>query len=277
MKKSGFTLIELLVVISIIALLLAIMMPALGMVKERARRVTCGSNLKQVGISMLTYATDNKNNVPPSWMEERWRGTAGYAGWAAYWAYSVNTNATSEQDKMIPRNMGWLFDAGYLKDPEVFYCSSAGAFNKAWSYDHYRLSWPAAIGGNGTASTIRVSYNYIPQVRAKEVIRCGSSGRDVSVHMIGYKVSNMTSSTSLAADLINSQEHIMHRAGGNAPAGINVLHGDGHVVFNNDKEAINADDFWGDLGDDKSNLPNQNGYNLRALLGLFKGTARIQN
>ncbi|AQT70038.1 type II secretion system protein G [Anaerohalosphaera lusitana] len=280
LKKGGFTLIELLVVISIIALLLAIMMPALGMVKERARRVTCGSNLKQVGISMLTYATDNNNKVPPSWMEENWRGTAGYAGWAAYFACHINPNATSDQDKIIgdPYNMTWLITTDYLKDPKVFYCPSARTVSKTYSYEPYigRLSWPFVKNppGNSNSAAVRVSYSYIPQVRAREVIQCGSSNRDVKVHMVGYKVSNMTSSTSLAADLIDTQNTVMHRAGVNKPAGINVLHGDGHVVFSNDKEAINADDFWGD-SQDRPNLPNQNGYNLRALLGLFKGTAQI--
>ena len=65
MKDSrGFTLIELLVVISIIALLLAILMPALGVVKERARRVACASNLKQIGLSLNIYATSHDSKLP---------------------------------------------------------------------------------------------------------------------------------------------------------------------------------------------------------------------
>lgn len=58
--KKGFTLIELLVVISIIALLLAILMPALGKVKEKARTVVCRSGLKQWGLVVALYATDNE-------------------------------------------------------------------------------------------------------------------------------------------------------------------------------------------------------------------------
>ena len=58
-KRNGFTLIELLVVIAIIALLLAILMPALGMVKKKAKAVVCKSNLKQWGLVFLMYTQDN--------------------------------------------------------------------------------------------------------------------------------------------------------------------------------------------------------------------------
>jgi len=58
MRKKGFTLIELLVVISIIAMLLAILMPALGKVKKIAMRVVCATNLKGMGTAQMVYAND---------------------------------------------------------------------------------------------------------------------------------------------------------------------------------------------------------------------------
>ena len=58
MRKKGFTLIELLVVISIIAMLLAILMPALNKVKKIAMRVVCGTNLKGMGTAQMVYAHD---------------------------------------------------------------------------------------------------------------------------------------------------------------------------------------------------------------------------
>lgn len=60
----GFTLIELLVVIAIIAILAALLLPALNAAKERARRVKCMSNTRQLAIALLSYAGDHNDNLP---------------------------------------------------------------------------------------------------------------------------------------------------------------------------------------------------------------------
>jgi len=62
--RKAFTLIELLVVISIIAVLMSILMPALGKVKEQAKKVVCSSSMHQLGLSLATYGGDNKGKYP---------------------------------------------------------------------------------------------------------------------------------------------------------------------------------------------------------------------
>ncbi len=63
-RRAGFTLIELLVVIAIIAILAALLIPALAKAKDRAIRIQCLSNLKQFGVAINLYAGDNNDKIP---------------------------------------------------------------------------------------------------------------------------------------------------------------------------------------------------------------------
>lgn len=64
-KKSGFTLIELLVVIAIIAILAAILFPVFARARENARRASCQSNLKQIGLGIMQYTQDYDEMMVP--------------------------------------------------------------------------------------------------------------------------------------------------------------------------------------------------------------------
>src|SRR5262245_6759734 len=63
-ERSGFTLIELLVVISIVAVLISILLPALSQSREQGKRILCMSNMKQIGTATTSYMADGNDNLP---------------------------------------------------------------------------------------------------------------------------------------------------------------------------------------------------------------------
>ena len=80
-KKTGFTLIELLVVVAIIAILAAMLLPALSRAREKARDTVCVNNLKQLGLAFFMYLEDNDNYIMP----RIWSGPGDVMGNDVHW------------------------------------------------------------------------------------------------------------------------------------------------------------------------------------------------
>ena len=127
--RTAFTLIELLVVIAIIAILAAILFPVFARARENARRSSCQSNLKQIGLGMIQYTQDYDEFYPVAF--HRTSGTNNYQS---------NANET-----------GWAWDVQpYIKSVQVFHCPSVGT----------EQVWPAsATTGQSIVGATDYAYN----------------------------------------------------------------------------------------------------------------------
>jgi len=202
-QRAGFTLIELLVVIAIIAILAAILLPALAAAKDRALRIACVSNVNQLIKAANIYASDFDDWLPPVWLGAPTLG--GDHGFNSFreehygryvWSGSGGTYKIPQTVTNADQNLGFCYGGGYLGDGTVLFCP---AYNS-------KPVTPEGLGAEAysppltaTNGTVRSSYVWNPWADAgpdgyPRLYPKTSSFKNVHVLLMEYLVNGTSSS-----------------------------------------------------------------------------------
>jgi prepilin-type N-terminal cleavage/methylation domain-containing protein len=240
-RSSAFTLVELLVVIGIIALLMAILLPALAKAREASQKTVCLSNLRQLGTAMQQYATEYKDFIPIGYMDQKQ---------FSYVAYHRNTISTPRVSQM-----GFLVIGRTITDGKAFFCPSET--DPMFMYQTPENPWPYekdALSPTPPSTHSRFGYNARPVANwPKDSDPAQFPNPMARKSQLGNKA--------LLADLLINRDYIKHRH----KTGINVLFGSWSAQF------VNTKDFdvspWRDM---PPNADVSTSYN-DAMLGQIRG------
>ncbi|MEM9345814.1 MAG: prepilin-type N-terminal cleavage/methylation domain-containing protein [Planctomycetota bacterium] len=229
LKSRGFTLIELLVVISIIALLIAILLPALGAVRRSAELTQCASGMHQIGVGAMAYAVDNDNELPKTVSAFNPAAPVRHP-YETRIATSIHYNPEDKESSIAA-----LWDGGYIETPEIFYCPSQTSEKLVFSFNKDATGqW----GINPSSFALRMAYMWNP------------NDKNDARGILYDQVDQMRSDYLLMIDTVESVEITAHIEA----KGFNAMRADGSVAFESSSDGWEALEKFTDDGTDIARL-----------------------
>ena len=242
-KNKGFTLIELLVVIAILALLIAIIMPALGKARAHAQRLICATNQGTVAKGVQIYADECDGKLPTSCYNG---GSNDYEmnlsgePWSAYVACTIDTSQPFGSHIIEgPWGMGQLYLMDVIDEPRSFYCPAMPKTSRnAVVVNDYSYRYEAHIDEAGrwpwntnewATLWVSTSYYYTPFSKDKN---------ELDLPAIAVKSGDLLSAYIMGFDIILDIGYMPHKIRLTGGGGVNAFYGDGHVEYRNSAEAF---------------------------------------
>ncbi|RYX81510.1 DUF1559 domain-containing protein [bacterium] len=223
--RKAFTLIELLVVIAIIAILAAILFPVFARARENARKASCLSNMKQIGLAFAQYTQDYDETLPNAWAGPLGNGKTG--GWLRYATYTVTwsglgKNFYFEDSAIYP----------YVKSTQVFVCPSdsfGGQTGDSYAYN------ACALKSSGNPVTGHFGWGK----------NLAAFDNTAEFQLLGEEVDTTNATTSTNDGFYGKFDHISNRH----LEGTNVLFLDGHAKWYRDEMLLARKYQTGGTGD----------------------------